>query len=675
LEQKLRILDSATSYIKTLHVATHLWTESLKNVESNHSMAVQKYIQLLKFNQMICAQEPVQRGSFVDLGVYLEKCQMELWNKLNKAITMDFQSSLKTLDWPNALHPPYGPQIKAKLERLETGFRHLLLLEHPTEWNKSPDQRTQSAIISPIQLLLEPISLRFKFHFEGSRPTNRMDKPEWYLKHVNNQISSHIPFIMTTIQPIVNSVYNQRVSAKDYFINGLLVDVARKVKRTLPKLITQPNLLSHTIHQLLLFEQSLRDDFGFTPPGIKQDTLDQVSQARYDDIASDKQAFDLYEGDQYMDTEEKTLVEATHSSMKLIHLWEGVTDTYRLVPSTRQKFHFFAYIQLSLLGQYHYRISSAVDSFEALSLIRSVQVPGALPDAVTGVTTATESGGSVSVLKKLYRWWTSTQKMIETIRDWEDDEFFMDLNQEINQDPEIAKDVRKNLFAQDKVCYVVDPSLDQEHKGLFGDIYGGYQQLADRIQKICEKIVIKEWTVDAKQYAKRDIWWQTINDSTTPLDVLDSLYRPLQSLLVSCKYLHKTYPQSNFLSMYKHISLGIEDWYWRNIVTKNQFSPSGVQQLETDLRSGLWKIGKRLVNKPENYTRRLKEALQVFTLPMSSSAPKSNASCDHLMKLLVDQDQHAQAQVILDTLGIDTLTITEIRDVLRRRNDMLNSWS
>jgi hypothetical protein len=46
---------------------------------------------------------------------------------------------------------------------------------------------------------------------------------------------------------------------------------------------------------------------------------------RYDDIATDTQAFDLYEGDQYMDGNEKASVEVTQSSVKLIHLWEGIT--------------------------------------------------------------------------------------------------------------------------------------------------------------------------------------------------------------------------------------------------------------------------------------------------------------------------------------------------------------
>jgi hypothetical protein len=52
---------------------------------------------------------------------------------------------------------------------------------------------------------------------------------------------------------------------------------------------------------------------------------------RYDDIATDTQAFDLYEGDQYMDGNEKASVEVTQSSVKLIHLWEGITGITALL--------------------------------------------------------------------------------------------------------------------------------------------------------------------------------------------------------------------------------------------------------------------------------------------------------------------------------------------------------
>lgn len=33
----------------------------------------------------------------------------------------------------------------------------------------------------PIQLLIEPLKKRFLFHFYGSRKTNRIDKPEWFV--------------------------------------------------------------------------------------------------------------------------------------------------------------------------------------------------------------------------------------------------------------------------------------------------------------------------------------------------------------------------------------------------------------------------------------------------------------------------------------------------------------
>lgn len=75
-------------------------------------------------------------------------------------------------------------------------------------------------------------------------------------------------------------------------------------------------------------------------------------------------------------------------------------------------------IQIDLLESYHRRIASAVDSFEALSLIRSVPVPGALPDAVTGVMTSTEKSGTTGGLQRLCRWWASAMIVRDRILEW-----------------------------------------------------------------------------------------------------------------------------------------------------------------------------------------------------------------------------------------------------------------
>lgn len=65
---------------------------------------------------------------------------------------------------------------------------------------------------------------------------------------------------MTTIQPILEGT---NVLIKDQFIRGLLQDVTRKLQKTMPQLLNQPSWLSHTVHQVLEFDQSLQDEFAY----------------------------------------------------------------------------------------------------------------------------------------------------------------------------------------------------------------------------------------------------------------------------------------------------------------------------------------------------------------------------------------------------------------------------
>lgn len=63
----------------------------------------------------------------------------------------------------------------------------------------------------------------------------------------------------------------------------------------------------------------------------------------------------------------------------------------------------------------------------------------------------------------------------------------------------------------------------------------------------------------------------------------------------------------------------------------------------------------------------------MLTLPFSSE--QDSLSCDMLMKALADIDQLEFVQKTLEKLGIEVLSNGQIRDVLRRRNDMLYSWN
>lgn len=72
--------------------------------------------------------------------------------------------------------------------------------------SSSPDELKSSLRkqgLYPLQALIEPIVLRFRYHFDGKRQTNRLDKPEWYFTHVLNLMHEHRPFMTEVIQRLL----------------------------------------------------------------------------------------------------------------------------------------------------------------------------------------------------------------------------------------------------------------------------------------------------------------------------------------------------------------------------------------------------------------------------------------------------------------------------------------
>lgn len=64
-----------------------------------------------------------------------------------------------------------------------------------------------------IQALLQPVSARFKYHFEGARETNKIDKPEWYFTHVLNIVHEQRVFMEGLIQGLLKKTVYKDISA------------------------------------------------------------------------------------------------------------------------------------------------------------------------------------------------------------------------------------------------------------------------------------------------------------------------------------------------------------------------------------------------------------------------------------------------------------------------------
>jgi hypothetical protein len=177
---------------------------------------------------------------------------------------------------------------------------------------------------------------------------------------------------------------------------------------------------------------------------------------------------------------------------------------------------------------------------------------------------------------------------------------FLGIQYEISQSPESIQlmdsttQERNNMLRLSRL-------YEGDQNGLFADAITAYDQLCLRMEKIFVKLPVKEWITNARAYSKKDIWWQSDSNAS---EMTDDLYRPLQDFRLAFQLMKKCLPETYFIAILRKTLQEIEDWYWRHIITQNQFSSAGALQLQTDLNLGLWKLCKKWVFKPENYMKR-----------------------------------------------------------------------
>ncbi|KAG2179757.1 hypothetical protein INT43_003540 [Umbelopsis isabellina] len=606
-------------------------------VKEDPQAALGPYRQLAKLTKLTVASSP--EGCNTELIKYMTNRQSTLWEELKDILSKRFEETLQALQWPVPLKTPYSQQIREQVKSFERAFADLLILQQPAEDvdNKvEPDTKYQPLL--PISIMMTAFSIRFRFHFEGTRPTSRLDKPEWFLNHTIQTISQHMPFFVGVVQPIIYQFQPPplRHSARTDFIFGLLTDLSRKIKKGMPQVLSQPALLSHTIHEVLSFDQTLRERYGFVAPegsefqlGLAQiivgnpDWFDawlkmekQFAVGRFNEIVHDRAAWDLnsdedqdaadYMQDDEEYDEDKDAVPVTKSASRILSLIESITDSYHLLPLFEQRLRFLMEIQIDLLETYHRRIASAVDSFEALSLIRSVPVPGALPDAVTGVMTSGERSGTTGGLQRLCRWWTSAITVRDRILEWGEDDFFLEMWTELNQRASQAQslsDLNTSLNAL--------PAADSFEEGtVFTEVATElYDTLCVKLLKTVVKMVAKDWSVGARPYGKSRNW-SVAPAEALPSEITSELYRPVADLKRNLAFLSSSLPSSLFHTVLRSILIEIDDWFWKNMITTHQFTRQGGYQLQLDVSVGIWQTVQPWAKKPENYTRSLYLALQ-----------------------------------------------------------------
>ncbi|KAK3841355.1 MAG: TIP-1 family-domain-containing protein [Linnemannia gamsii] len=717
LQSRVQALEDAKRYILIISRTQKLISETRELLETSASKALVPYTSLAEISRSV---KETLGGKNTKLEAFLTASVNSLLQELKASLAKKFQASLDAIGWPKPITDGSKLTVEQQ-DTFEAAFKDLLLLQEPAY---GPLDRSDNKPYPPLlttEQMVAPLILRFRFHFEGKRPTNRLDKPEWYLTHILELIKDHSSFLQTFVQGIVQDTEYKEYDAKNDFTRLLLEAVERKICNTVPEMLSSPELLSHAIHETLRFDKTLRETELYIPPGQTSEWQGAVqvylgnrpwlktwlrvekefAVARYEQIMEDADAWQPA----YDNLDEKDYIIPTKSAENLMDLLEIVTERYRPLTVLEHR-TFLLDIQLDILIAYHRHIRGLVDQYESITYSFVRVMPGA-------VSTDELATMGVEGLRNLCQWLSSVEYVSSTLKDWAEDIFFLELYKEISE--RTQKVVNPMHSENEESDHEDEPNKKLDENGtIFDESIRGFTALSKRIQDLIIRNITKEVFSSMKPYVSLASWPQiefSTMDSRQPYsptqtsqdqqflslqendDISPELYQPLNILTHSFEFLSAALPTKLFITFYRQIALEMQDYIWQRVMMKNSFSELGGMQFTRDIQIGLWGAGRRWIKKTENYHRKLRDACILLSLQSAkanSPPPQPQLTFDQdvrrgvqasdkgpvyakrtlaqIMAVLFDEDLAQDViKAKLEEIGVMHLGLSEARDVVRRR--------
>ncbi|WFD30093.1 hypothetical protein MSPP1_001109 [Malassezia sp. CBS 17886] len=356
------------------------------------------------------------------------------------------------------------------------------LSESPSSGSEPQPGSDEYVPLLAVQTLLEPILRRFRFHFDGQRSTNRLDKPEWFLSHMLALLQRNAPLFVPAPDPwtsgadIVELSRRRPVAAGDTasarqrhitvdapaeLLHNVLYPLRRKIFASVERLVAQPALLAHTIFQCLTFDADLR--VVYIPAVLVADGRGAVrladvvlgnvrwfrawldgerefAESRFEKLMDAAGAWSLVHAEtltdevDVSDDDVAVAVDAasattTRCAATLVSILAGVTERYQPLESLEQRCAFVIKVQKPLLHQFHMRLARHLDAFENLSGAFSRAFPGEM--AVLSSATGTERVRGTHGLSRVAKALLAAAFCQQQLEDWNESSFFLSMAQQV----------------------------------------------------------------------------------------------------------------------------------------------------------------------------------------------------------------------------------------------------
>ncbi|KIW70165.1 hypothetical protein, variant 2 [Phialophora macrospora] len=716
---KVHSLETAQGYLEMVQQLNTL------NDEARSTLSVKAYNRIRALWKHVQDAQTVAEGAAPQLVYLFEQTSKHLYATLKDALENDLRKTLEQAKWP-------GKELNFRgnlRHKWEEQTQLLLQLQDPDliEAFADIDMRSRSAapdpvVLLPLEVIVQPLAVRFRYHFYGDKPTNRLDKPEYFLTHVLDLLERHSGFMNDMLGPILDeraansealeSIYTDATSS---FITALLPMVEAKCLSFLPQISQQPQLLSHFLHELMAFDTTLRETWGYIPiprmvaewKGLTWRMLNthgyfgtwlrvekDFALSRYRSIrdAPDSNDIDL--------DAEPGQTKPTKGAIRVNDLLETITDRYRGLSSFSQKMNFLLEIQLSVFDDYHNHLHGALQAYLVSSHTAGRLLQGQSESEAFGL----------KGLESLVKVFGSAEFLERKMSDWSDDVFFLELWDELQyrakansgNNASVGTGLRVEDVAEKTSTTIkangTNDDADVDGSGLFDQTASAYRRLRERSEEEMLRFFDVNLKAALRPYAKFAQWSSLAEIPSDPSGIPPSsgLNSFLQTTTTLVGYLSRVLAPGSQRRIIKHYCLTLQREIYDNVLMHHTFSAAGAAQFARDLSEIKTIIEKQsqLRAATGGSLRRLEEAVYLLTLDASKNeatseeddwgfddeedqggrgvagdeGSRTNIGLWEAERRIFESNEAARNA--LGEMGLDHLSEGEARNVLKRRVEL-----
>uniref|UniRef100_A0A8D0D4B3 RAD50-interacting protein 1 n=1 Tax=Sander lucioperca TaxID=283035 RepID=A0A8D0D4B3_SANLU len=598
LGQTLNQVDTIERHVKYLRCLQHI--EELSAAVQQCLMTSSVWEAIRAVDNMAALDAGLNQSGCSHLKDFLRET-LHFWHKIIKdRLASDFEKVLTQLHWPiispptQSLTPTANAQeISSQLELLVTQLLALqtsddLISQGALAPSTPPSQAPPLCL--PIQIMLLPLSRRFRYHFYGNRQTNSLSKPEWYLTQVLMWMGNSSTFMEEKIQPILDRA-GATISAMVELCRGLLSLVQEKVASDASRLLYDDVLFCHLVEEVLQFEKELRSNQSYPAalPGLLHLLLEDATLQKWLTVEK-KMAVEKMDAmlsaegawsSQYKDISDMDELKAPDCAETFMTLLQVITERYRALPCPSAQLKFLG-LQRELVDDFRIRLTQVMKEESRCPLGARYC---AILNAVNYISTI--------------------------LGDWGDNVFFLQLQQ-------AAVSLGEEVVLGGLGVLEVGRLASLE-----GSLFEGLLALLDRLKGDMLGRLL-EWTMreiadKAKPYGQ-DRWLSLPPQHDQSTMTLSSSACPMM-LCVRDRLLnlHQVLSLSLFQLAWQGLAERLDNVLYQDVILSNHFSEGGAAQLQFDMTRNLFPLFGHYCKRPENFFKHVKEACIVLCLNVGSA--------------------------------------------------------